>query len=193
MTKVRSSSDTRQPIAGQVYCAGDMVSSDDILGPEYLSFDLDDPQERQWLGAYAFAHLAQRAGMFVPVGQFRSPYSIVVAGRRFGRGSARVHSAVALAEAGIRAVVADSIAVEFMRVATNAGLILCLTFVEPGAWKVLCTGDHCVLDLDEPALRAGDRTLALQPPGAVREIVESGGLAAYLSADGGKRRTPRDR
>lgn len=182
MTQVDHLSDFPSSVVGQIYCAGDEVSAADILGPEYLSFDLDDPTERRWLGAYALARLADRAGVFVPVGEFRSAYSIVVAGRRFGRGSARVHSAVALAEAGVRAVVAESISGEFMRAATNAGLLLCLTFGAPGSWTRLRTGDQGVVDLEEPALRVGDERLALHPPGVVREIVESGGLAATLRA-----------
>ncbi len=171
-------------IRGLVYRVGDDLSADDILAPEYLSFDLEDPEERRWLGAYALAHLSDQATAFVPVGEFRSRYSIVVAGRQFGHGSARLHSPIALAEAGVRCVVADSFAPGFMRAAVNAGLLHCITFAQPGGGADVNTGEQAEIDLDQSVLRAGERQLALTPIGVTREIVEAGGLAAYLKAGG---------
>lgn len=168
-------------ISGRVFPVGDDVGAEAIIAPEYLTFDLDDAAERRWLGAYSFASLAETAGEFVPVGEFRSPYAIVVAGRRFGHGSARIHSAVALAEAGVRCVVADTFASGFLRAATNAGLLLCLTFERPRAGRLLGRGAEAQIDLAAPALVAGSERVALTPPGAVLEIVEAGGLAALLA------------
>lgn len=167
-------------ISGRVFPVGDDVAAETIIAPEYLTFDLDDAAERRWLGAYAFASLAETAGEFVPVGEFRSPYAIVVAGRRFGHGSARIHSAVALAEAGVRCVVADTFASGFLRAATNAGLLLCLTFERPGAGRLIDRGTRAQIDLATAALIAGLERIPLNPPGAVLEIVEAGGLAAML-------------
>ncbi len=173
------SSDWRS-LSGAVFRVGDDVGADAIIAPEYLTFDLDAPEERRWLGAYAFASLAETAGEFVPVGAFRSAFAIVVAGRRFGHGSARIHSAVALAEAGVRCVVADSFSAGFLRAATNAGLLLCLTFEQPGAGRGIERGVAAKIDLAKPALVAGPERFPLNPPGAVLEIVEAGGLTALL-------------
>ncbi len=175
--------ESQSAICGLVYRVGDDFSADEILAPEYLSFDLDDPEERRWLGAYAMAHLTGQPTGFVPVGEFRSPYSIVVAGRQFGCGSARLHSPVALAEAGVRCVVADSFAPGFMRAAVNAGLLHCITFATPGEGADIDSGTQVEVDLDQLILGVGDRRLALAPIGITRKIVEAGGLAAYLKAD----------
>lgn len=171
-------------IQGQVFCLGDDISADDILAPEYLSFDLGDPEERRWLGAYALAHLADRYGPFVPVGQFLSPYRVLVAGRQFGRGSARIHSPIALAEAGVRCVVADSFGPGFMRAAVNDGLLHCMTFAIPGSGRAIETGADVIVDMDQSILRVGRLALALTPAGVTRQIVEAGGLAACLRVGG---------
>ena len=168
------------PLIGRVYCVGDDVGADDILAPEYLTFDLDDPQERRWLGAYALAGLSGQSGEFVAVGGFKSPFSIVVAGRRFGHGSARLHSPISLAEAGVGCVVAETFSSGFLRAATNAGLLLGLTFARSGEWKRVETGAKVRIDLEQPALHVGSERLALTPPGARRDIVQAGGLAEYL-------------
>ena len=169
-------------IKGQVFCVGDDVSAEDILAPEYLSFDPDDPEERRWLGAYALVHLADRCGPFVPVGAFLAPYSILIAGRQFGHGSARIHSPIALAQAGVRCVVADSFGPGFMRAAINGGLLHCMTFATPGAGRTIETGAAVVVDLDQSVLQVGHAALALTPAGVTRQIVEAGGLAACLKA-----------
>jgi 3-isopropylmalate/(R)-2-methylmalate dehydratase small subunit len=165
-----------------VYCLGDDVSADDILAPEYLSFDLDEPEERRWLGAYALAQFADRCGHFVELGAFRSPYSILVAGRRFGHGSARVHSSIALSEAGVRCVVAGSFATEFMRPAVNGGFLQCVTFANPGEVDWIETGSEAIVDLDQSVLMIGDERIVLAPAGVTRDIVQAGGLPAYLKS-----------
>lgn len=170
-------------ISGLAYCVGDDVSADDILAPEYLSFSLYDPEERRWLGAYAMASLADRLGPLVEVGAFKSPYSIIVAGVGFGRGSARIHSPVALAEAGVRCVVAGSFAPGFMRAAVNGGLLHCALFARSGQHARIQTGDRIHVDLGQCTLTTGESTTALAPVGVTREIVEAGGLAAYLKSN----------
>jgi len=171
-------------IEGKVFCLGDDIGADEILAPQYLSFDPSDPEERRWLGAYALAHVADRYGPFVPVGEFRSPYATILAGRLFGRGSARIHSPAALAEAGVRCVVADSFGPGFMRAAVNGGLLHCMTLAAPGCGRAIETGAEVVVDLDQSMLRVGPSALPLTPAGVARQIVEAGGLAACLKAVG---------
>ena len=167
-------------IEGLAYNLPDDVTADDIIGPDYLTFDLDDPGERRYLGASALAAPAFRLEWpFVDAGQFRSRYSVLVAGHRFGRGSARVHTAMALAEAGVQAVLALSFAEGFLRSAVNAGLLYPL-IAPPGLAARVRTGD-CVR-IDWPAGRvvlSDDQALHLPDPGVVPEIVRDGGLLAH--------------
>ena len=182
MSPTQATSDLGLLIEGLAFCVGDNLSAEDILAPEYLSFDPDDPEERRWLGAYALAHVAKQYGSLVSVGEFLSPYSIIVGGRQFGCGSARIHSPIALAQAGVRCVVADSFGPGFMRAAINGGLLHCITFATPGAGRAIQTGAAVAVDLAQWALRVGPTVLGLTPSGVARQIVEAGGLMACLKA-----------
>ncbi len=173
-------------IRGRIYCVGDGIGADDILAPEYLSFDLSDPTERRWLGAYALARLADSFGTFVPVGEFHSTYSILAAGRDFGHGSAREHSAIALQEAGVRCVVADHYCPGFLRSAVNGGWLHCLRFATSAGERRLATGMSVEIDMDALTLRTPEQRIELAPPGVMREIVAAGGLAAFLKTARGR-------
>ncbi|MCC6909541.1 MAG: hypothetical protein IT430_16505 [Phycisphaerales bacterium] len=174
------------PLRGRIYCVGDGVGADDILAPEYLSFDLSDPAERRWLGAYALARFADSFGTFVPVGEFQSAYSILTAGRDFGRGSAREHSAIALHEAGVRCVVADSYAPGFLRSAVNGGWLHCLRFATGPGERRLETGMSVEIDLTALTLAAPDQRLKIAPTGVMLDVVAAGGLASCLKAMPGR-------
>jgi 3-isopropylmalate/(R)-2-methylmalate dehydratase small subunit len=171
-------------IHGRVYLLPDHVGADDILAPEYLSFDPDDPDERRFFGAYALASMADLCGPFVETGRFKSPYSIILAGHRFGHGSARPHSPLALAEAGVRAVLATSFAEGFHRAAVNGGYLLPI-LAPPELRGVVSTGDELTLDLAALTLHAPTgRTFPLPDPGVTTNIVAAGGLTQYVKKRG---------
>ena len=78
--------------------------------------------------------------------EFISPYKIIVGGKNFGCGSLREHAPIALAAAGITAMVAEFYARIFYRNSVNGGYLI------PVESKVrlidaICTGDELTIDI----------------------------------------------
>ncbi|MBL8342091.1 MAG: 3-isopropylmalate dehydratase [Rubrivivax sp.] len=92
-------------------------------------------------------------------------FSVVVAGRRYGKGSSREHSPMAERHAGVRLVIAESFERIYRQNADNVGL---LTATDLGLVERLRAGE--AIELDE--LLAGREALAAA-------IVRAGGLMAY--------------
>jgi len=109
------------------------------------------------------------------------PGDFVVAGENFGSGSSREHAPVALAAAGVSAVVAESFARIFFRNAINLGLPL---LVCPDAGRV-GDGDRVAVDLDSGTVRNLTRDESYEGdalPPFLQSLVESGGLVPYTKA-----------
>jgi 3-isopropylmalate/(R)-2-methylmalate dehydratase small subunit len=107
---------------------------------------------------------------------------ILVAGQNFGCGSSREHAPVALIGAGIRCVLAESLARIFYRNAVNTGLpaIIC-----PGITSMAGEGDLLEVDVAAGEVRnvttgQGGRFEPLPP--FMTDILVSGGLLPYLEA-----------
>jgi 3-isopropylmalate dehydratase small subunit len=106
----------------------------------------------------------------------------VVAGENFGCGSSREQAPVALKAAGVAGVVASSFARIFFRNAINIGL------------PVLEIGPHDIaneneLDIDMDSgtvtdLTTGQTYQASKMPRVMQEILQEGGLTAYLKKHG---------
>src|SRR5215470_17205950 len=60
---------------------------------------------------------------FVRENEFKSDYTIVVGGKNFGSGSSREHAPLALAEAGVKCVIAEFYARIFFRNSVNGGYL----------------------------------------------------------------------
>lgn len=107
------------------------------------------------------------------------PGDIVVAGRRFGVGSAREQAALALRHLGVGAVLAVSFGRIFWRNALNFGLPA-LFFAQAGE---ICAGDE--LEVDAVAGRILDRTHGREfavngIPAHLMAMVAAGGLMPWL-------------
>jgi 3-isopropylmalate/(R)-2-methylmalate dehydratase small subunit len=103
-----------------------------------------------------------------------------VAGRNFGCGSAREQAATAIQGLGIKAVVASSFARTFYRNAINDGLpiIEC-----PDLYAAVQEGEEIRIDLVGGKIHhAGKDYPFPKMPDSVRQILELGGLAAYLKS-----------
>ncbi|NOY79911.1 MAG: 3-isopropylmalate dehydratase, partial [Kiritimatiellaeota bacterium] len=87
-------------IRGAVFVVGDNIDTDQIIPAQYLNLVPTIPEEYEKLGTYALAGLPEGVPRFVPDGESKTPYTIVVAGRNFGCGSSREHAPVALGAAG---------------------------------------------------------------------------------------------
>ncbi len=183
---------TPKTITGRVFVLGDDVDTDQIIPAEYLSYNPADAKERKYFGMYALAGVpADQAGLpggrmrFVDEGQTTSPYSIIVAGRNFGCGSSREHAPLALAEAGVVAVVAEFYARIFFRNSVNGGYLLPCETAERLV-ETVRSGDVCSIDLDPSRLtntRDG-RTYELKPLGDAKPIVDAGGVFEYARQTG---------
>lgn len=156
-------------LAGRAWRFGDDVDTDAITPAKYLA--RSDP-------AYWAEHVleAVRPEFAAEV----APGDIVVAGHTFGSGSSREHAAVALAEAGVSAVVAESFSRIFLRNAFNNGLP---ALEAPGVSELVEDGDRLEVDLVAGRLRdvTRERSLDLVPvPRFLVEMCEAGGLIAWL-------------
>ena len=187
-------SDTPQStITGPVYVLGDDIDTDQIIPAEYLAYNPSDPEERRYFGMYANVGVPpEQAGLpqgnirFVPEGEFKSQYPIILGGKNFGCGSSREHAPLALAEAGCKVVVAEFYARIFFRNCVNGGYVLPMEAEESVCDGSIRTGDVCTVDVDAGTLTHVDsgRVVKLGPLGDVKPIVDAGGVFAYARQEG---------
>jgi 3-isopropylmalate/(R)-2-methylmalate dehydratase small subunit len=182
-------------IRGKAYVLGDNVDTDQIIPAHHLVYNPAIPEERRRFGRYAHSGVpAGQAGL--PHGEkafvdhadpsnTRSIYTIVVSGKNFGCGSSREHAPLALAEAGVRAVVAEFYARIFFRNSVNGGYLIPYESAERLVEQIH-TGDDVEIRPRENVLinhRTGLRH-ALKPLGDVAPIIEAGGIFEYAKAAG---------
>ncbi|MBI2300723.1 MAG: 3-isopropylmalate dehydratase [Armatimonadetes bacterium] len=179
-------------IQGRAYVLGDKVDTDQIIPANYLVYDPSKPEERKLFGRYALCGVPpEGAGLpdggvpFVEEGAESSEYRIVVGGRNFGCGSSREHAPLALAEAGITVVVAESYARIFYRNSVNGGYLVPAECAERLVEQVR-TGDELRVDLAAGTLENLTRgtTHKLLPLGAVVGILEAGDIFKYAGSVG---------
>jgi 3-isopropylmalate/(R)-2-methylmalate dehydratase small subunit len=179
-------------LSGLAYVLGDNIDTDQIIPAQYLSYNPALPEERKFFGAFANSGVPdEQAGLprghtrFVEQGQFRSKYSIIIGGRNFGCGSSREHAPLALAEAGITAVVAEFYARIFFRNSVNGAYLLPLE-TEHRLVDQIHTGDELSLDLQAYVLTnlTQNRKHPLKPLGDVLPIIEAGGIFQYAREAG---------
>ena len=174
-------------ITGRAYVLGDNVDTDQIIPAQYLTLNPAIPEEYRQFGKYALSSVPpSQAGLpkghvpFHTKDEFVSDYAIIVGGRNFGCGSSREHAPVALAAAGIQAVVAEFYARIFFRNAVNGGYLVPLECTDRLCDKV-CTGDELRIDVAGGVLHnvTTGEEWKLKPLGEVAPILEAGGLFAY--------------
>jgi 3-isopropylmalate/(R)-2-methylmalate dehydratase small subunit len=180
-------------IEGRAYVLGDNVDTDQIIPAQYLTYNPAIPEEYRMFGKHALSGVPDDAAglpkghvpFHGPEDAFLSPYRIIVAGKNFGCGSSREHAPIALAAAGIAAVVAEFYARIFYRNAVNGGYLIPLESKVRLADQV-CTGDSLVIDIATSRLintTTGD-AWELSPLGEVAPILEAGGLFPYAEKVG---------
>src|SRR4051794_27655079 len=116
-------------IRGKAYVLGDNIDTDQIIPAQYLTYNPSIPEEYRMFGKYALSSVPpDQSGLpkghvpsHGPDDEFVAPYKIIVAGKNFGCGSSREHAPIALAAAGIEAVVAEFYARIFYRNSINGG------------------------------------------------------------------------
>ena len=182
----------QETIQGRAFVVADNVDTDQIIPAEYLSYNPADADERKFFGKYAMSGVpAAGSGLpegnvpFVSEGEFKSEFAVIIGGRNFGCGSSREHAPLAIAEAGCRAVVAESYARIFYRNVVNGGYLV--PFETPQRLvDGIATGDEIQIDTEAGTLRdtTTGKVYDLSPLGDVAEIIEAGGIFEYARRSG---------
>lgn len=158
-------------LQGKAHVYGDNVDTDRIIPGKYTK-TLDQSQ----LAAHVLEDLDPKFSKRVQEGD------ILVAGENFGCGSSREQAPVALKAAGVSVVVAASFARIFYRNAINIGLPV----VEIGRHDI-SNGHDVHVDLVKGVvedLDVGQRYEAAKMPQVMIDILQAGGLVAYLRQHG---------
>ncbi len=180
-------------IEGKAYVLGDNVDTDQIIPAHYLTYNPSIPDEYRMFGKYALSSVPpEQAGLpkghipfHDPADEFKSPYRIIVAGKNFGCGSSREHAPIALAAAGIQAVVAEFYARIFFRNSVNGGYLIPFE-TESRLCERVCTGDLLAIDVRGGLLRnvTTSEEWPLRPLGEVAPIIAAGGLFPFAKKSG---------
>lgn len=182
----------QQIITGKAYVLGDNIDTDQIIPAQFLSYDPSNPEERKYFGRYANSGvpegqmgLPQGDVKFVPENAFRSEFSIIIGGKNFGCGSSREHAPLALAEAGVRAVVAEFYARIFFRNSINGGYLLPIES-PTRLVEQFKTGDEVTIDMAKATItnHRTNQSFPLNGLGDVIPIIEAGGVFAYARETG---------
>jgi len=159
-------------LRGRAIRLGDSISTDDIIPGRFAHLRSNLPQ----LAEHVFEDVLP--GFISRVKQA----DILVAGRNFGLGSSREHAPLVVKMAGVRAVLAESVARIFYRNAINQGLpaLLCHT-------GGISDGDELEIDLAGGTvsdLTSGARLDCSPMAPLMLAIVQEGGLVPYVRKHG---------
>lgn len=153
--------------SGRAWVFGDHVDTDQIAPSRFIVSN--DPEE---LAEHAFNDLRPEFAENVEDGDY------VVAGENLGGGSSREHAPLALAGAGVDAVIAQSFARIFFRNCLNLGLPV---MVCPRADEIE-DGHELSVRLDSGTVvnhTTGDEYDSDALPDFLRNLVDAGGLREY--------------
>ena len=153
---------------GRVWKYGDNVNTD-VIFPGKYTYTIKDPAE---MAKHALEDLdpSFASGM--------KPNDIIVAGRNWGCGSSREQAVTCLVAAGVRVLIAKSIARIHFRNAVNGGL---LPVVAPEAVAVIENGEVVTVDADNYTITCKAGTFAFPPLSpSLKAILEAGGLIEML-------------
>ena len=145
----------QEMIRGKAFVVGDNIDTDQIIPAEYLSYNPSDPAERKFFGKYAMSGVPRaESGLpkgnipFVKEGEYATSFAVIIGGRNFGCGSSREHAPLAICEAGVRFVVAESYARIFYRNSINGAYLIPLTTPQRLVEQI-STGDDVEIDLQQ--------------------------------------------
>ncbi|MFB3893552.1 MAG: 3-isopropylmalate dehydratase [Phycisphaerae bacterium] len=194
--KAKSTGSRRATIRGAAFVVGDNIDTDQIIPAQYLTYNPADPAERKYFGRFALSGVPPagsglpKGGVpFVAEGKFTSEFALIVGGRNFGCGSSREHAPLAISQAGVKAVVAESYARIFYRNSINGAYLMPLQ-TPVRLVDRFATGDQVELDTAGGTLknlRTGE-SFQLTPLGDVAEIITAGGIFEYAKKAGMLRR-----
>jgi 3-isopropylmalate dehydratase small subunit len=160
-------------LTGKVWKFGDNIDTDVIIPARFLNVS-----DQDLLAKNCFVDLRP------DFSNTARPGDVIVAGNNFGCGSSREHAPLAIKAAGVSVVIAKSFARIFYRNAFNIGLPI---LESEEAFKKFEEGSRVQVDLEKGEIRGGDKgakVTAKPIPPFMREIVDAGGLVAYIKQRG---------
>jgi 3-isopropylmalate/(R)-2-methylmalate dehydratase small subunit len=159
-------------LKGRAFKFGDDISTDHIIPGRLAHLRSNLPELARHVLEDADPTFASRVG----------PGDFIVAGRNFGLGSSREHAPLVIKLAGVRAVLAKSVARIFFRNAINQGLpvLMCDT-------DEIDDGDELEVDLVAATVSDvtnGHRLFFSKIPDVMLGILDEGGLIPYIQKYG---------
>ena len=159
-------------LTGRAFKFGSSISTDQIIPGRFAYLRSNLPE----LAKHAMEDADPTFVTRVKEGDF------IVAGSNFGLGSSREHAPLVIKMAGVRAILAKSVARIFFRNAINLGLpvLLCDT-------DSIDDGDELEIDLQAGAIRDvtnSSRLTFRKIPEIMLHILNEGGLLPYLEKYG---------
>lgn len=155
---------------GRAWKYGDNVNTD-VIFPGKYTYTITDPAE---MAKHALEDLDPTFATAM------CPGDIVVGGSNWGCGSSREQAVTCLVAAGVKALVAKSIARIYFRNAVNGGL---LPVVCPPAVDAIQNGETLLIDVDNYQVICGGGTFDFPPLSpSLKAILEAGGLIPMLRA-----------
>lgn len=145
----------------------DNIDTDVIIPGQYLK--IHDHKE---LAKHAMEGIDPEFSNKVSEGDF------LLCGRNFGCGSSREHAPIALANSGIKAIIAPSFARIFYRNAVDGGYLLPIE-VEEETFRLIEHGDRIEVDLSNNKIvnKSKGKSYKIKPfPAIIARIIEAKGL-----------------
>jgi 3-isopropylmalate/(R)-2-methylmalate dehydratase small subunit len=159
-------------LTGKAHKFGDTISTDHIIPGRYAHLRSNLPELARHAMEDADPSFVSKA----------RPGDFIVGGSNFGLGSSREHAPLVIKMAGIKAILAKSVARIFFRNAINLGLpvLICDT-------DKINQGDTLEIDLAAGTIRDRTNGSALtfgKIPDAMLKILDEGGLIPYIKKYG---------
>jgi 3-isopropylmalate/(R)-2-methylmalate dehydratase small subunit len=159
-------------LIGSAFKFGDGISTDHIIPGKYAYLRSNLPELAKHVMEDADSTFAAR----VKAGDF------IVGGNNFGLGSSREHAPLVIKMAGVKAILAKSVARIFFRNAINLGLpvLICDT-------DEIADGDILEIDLEAGLIldKTNNKSLTFgKIPEVMLHILDEGGLLPYIEKHG---------
>ena len=159
-------------LRGRAFKFGDSISTDHIVPGRLTHLRSNLPELAKHVLEDADPTFASRV----------KPGDFIVAGNNFGLGSSREHAPLVIKMAGVRAILAKSVARIFFRNAINLGLpvLICDT-------ALINDGDELEVDLAAGTVRDitnGNQLTFGKIPEVMLHILDEGGLIPYIQKYG---------
>ena len=160
-------------LKGKAHKFGDSISTDHIIPGRYAHLRSNLPELAKHVMEDADPGFAKKV----------QPGDFIVGGINFGLGSSREHAPLVIKMAGIKAILAKSVARIFFRNAINLGLpvLICDT-------AKINNGDELEIDMAAGMIKdlTNGNTLTFSPiPDTMLKILDEGGLLPYIKKYGG--------